>query len=82
VYSKVPPPQSDADRKACTGSVQDSCSTSPPCPAGNSFNWSGLVGTNAPTIAPGKSMVIYTGGYGTSSAGKPFRLGIKTKTLQ
>jgi hypothetical protein len=74
VYN-VPPPKTDAERQACVGKVNDFCSTAP-C----TTSWSGLVGADAPSIAPGASIVVYTAAYFATDTG-PFVLHVKTKSL-
>jgi hypothetical protein len=71
----VPPPKSDAERMACTGKINDFCSTAP-C----TTSWSGLVGADAPSIPPGASIVVYTAAYFTTDTG-PFVMHLKTKSL-
>jgi hypothetical protein len=61
-----------ADRLTCSGVVNDFCSTSP-CTS----SWSGLVGTNGPTIPAGSSIMIYPAAWSSSVTGK-FELFAKT----
>ena len=70
-----------ADVKACTGTVNDTCSSSP---CGASL-WSGLVGGQAVTIPPNGTAVIVTNVLSATAtsiadtAGKPYAFNVRVK---
>ncbi|MFO0665506.1 MAG: hypothetical protein U0174_16235 [Polyangiaceae bacterium] len=65
-----------AARLACSGTVNDFCSTAP-CTS----SWSGLVGNNAATIPPNSSIMLYHAVYSTTITGS-FTMFAKTISLQ
>lgn len=69
-------PTTQAERLACSGAVNDICSSAP-CVG----SWSGLVGTQAPTIPANSSIVVYHAGYFASATGS-FVMYAKTVSLQ
>lgn len=64
-----------AGRLACTGVINDICSSSP-CVG----SWSGLVGTNAVTIPPNSSVMVYHAMWSTGTGS--FTMFAKTTSLQ
>ena len=74
-YPGDTPPDGNA-RLACTGVVNDTCSSAP-CIG----SWSGLVGNNAATIPPNGSIIVYHAAYSSTGTG-PFVMFARTTSLQ
>lgn len=72
IGAKKPDVAKEAERKACTGKVNDICS--------EGSSWSCLIGTDAVKIPAGGTLWVYTANYYAGSTG-PFRVQVKTVSL-
>ncbi len=83
--TRLAPPVSDAERKACTTGVNDGCTAVPSDPTACASSWAGLFndGSNdrRVTLAPGQTAVIYVASYFIDDAGD-YMLSLRTEVLQ
>jgi hypothetical protein len=73
-YAGTTKPTDDASRKLCAKGVIDSCPTGLPC---GDFKWAGLTGTNAITLPPFGSALLYFGSYYPAGGSSPSEGNVK-----
>jgi hypothetical protein len=79
-YNSPVIPTSPSARAACTGPVNDECSTVRALtPACTGFNFAGLVDTDAPTVPAGGAIEVYIGGAAPGTAAGNFQLNVRTR---
>jgi hypothetical protein len=76
-------PTDDASRKACAKGIVDSCPTGTPCPE---YQWAGVTGTNAITLPPFGSALLYFASYyaagGSSASEGNVKVVVRTDAIQ
>ncbi len=79
-YNTPVVPTNDTDRGACSGQVNDGCSTTRTLtPACTGTNFAGLVDGDAPTIPAGGAIEVYVAGFSGATPAGSFELNVRTR---